>query len=128
MKTTQMIAAVALLAGTSLASAQDGITRSERVRHDLDGGREAVQVRVDFAPGAAFPNHTHPGEEIAYVLQGTVEYQFAGQKPVTLQAGDALFIPAGTVHTARNAGSGNASELATYIVQKGVPAVVLTKP
>ena len=62
-----------------------------------------LQARVDFAPGASFPRHTHPGEEIIYVLTGTLEYEVAG-KPVTLKAGDVLFVPAGTVHAARNVG------------------------
>jgi mannose-6-phosphate isomerase-like protein (cupin superfamily) len=66
-----------------------------------------------IAPGAAFPRHTHPGTEIAYALAGTMEYQLNDQPPVTLKAGDALFIAAGTIHSAKNVGAGNASELAT---------------
>jgi quercetin dioxygenase-like cupin family protein len=129
MKTIRIMAAAVLIAGTSVAFAQQsGIGRTEVMRHDLgDTGREAMQVRVDFAPGAAFPMHSHPGEEIAYVLEGTMEYQFEGKPPVRLKTGDALFIPAGTNHSAKNIGSGNASELATYLVQKGKPIVVLAK-
>jgi oxalate decarboxylase/phosphoglucose isomerase-like protein (cupin superfamily) len=67
------------------------------------------------------PRHTHPGEEIIYVLEGLLEYQVEGKPPVTLKAGDVLFIPAGTVHAAKNVGSGNAAELATYVVEKGKP-------
>ena len=84
-------------------------------------------MRVDFAPGVAFGKHSHPGEEIAYVLEGTLEYQLEGKPPVTLKAGEALFIPAGTIHAAKNVGSGNAAELATYIVEKGKPLVMLVK-
>ena len=132
MKTTiRKIATAVLIVSSGLAfhSAQAqqpaGIGRTEALRHDLgEHGREAIQVRVDFAPGAAFGKHAHPGVEIAYVLEGTVEYQFEGKPPVTLEAGNALFIPAGTVHSARNAGSGNAAELATYLVEKGKPLVV----
>jgi quercetin dioxygenase-like cupin family protein len=75
----------------------------------------------------SFPAHSHPGEEIAYVLQGVWEYEIEGKAPVTLKAGDALFIPAGTVHAAKNVGSGVGSELATYIVEKGKPLVVIAK-
>ena len=46
---------------------------------------------------------------------------------MTLSAGDVLFIPAGTIHAARNVGSDNGAELATYIVEKGKPLVVLAK-
>jgi quercetin dioxygenase-like cupin family protein len=97
-------------------------------RHDLSApGREAIQVRVDLAPGVAFGKHTHPGEEVIYVLEGTLEYQLEDKPPVTLKAGDVLFIPAGTVHSARNPGSVTGSELATYIVEKGKPLLTLVK-
>jgi quercetin dioxygenase-like cupin family protein len=131
MRTTGIIAAAALFVGSGLAlhlaqAQPSGIGRTEALRHDLgEPGREIIQVRVDFAPGAAFGMHTHPGEEIAYVLEGALEYQFEGKPPITLKAGDSLFIPAGTPHAARHVGSGNAAELATYLVEKGKPLVVL---
>jgi quercetin dioxygenase-like cupin family protein len=84
-------------------------------------------VRVDFAPGVAFPPHSHPGEEIAYVIEGELEYRLEDRPPVTLKAGEALFIPAGAVHAARNVGSVNAAELATYLVEKDKPLVALAK-
>ena len=77
--------------------------------------------------GLRFPKHSHPGEEIVYVIEGVLEYQLDGKPPVTLKAGEVLFIPAGTLHAAKNVGSGNAAELATYIVEKGKPLVVLGK-
>jgi quercetin dioxygenase-like cupin family protein len=115
--------------GLAPASArQDGIGRHEALRHDLDvAGREVVQVHVAFAPGAAFGMHTHPGIEVAYVLEGTLEYSFEGKPPATLKAGESLFIPAGTPHAAHNPGSTRASELATYLVEKGKPIVVLRR-
>jgi quercetin dioxygenase-like cupin family protein len=69
--------------------------------------------------------HTHPGEEVAFVLEGRLEYQFEGKPPIALRAGDSLFIPAGTPHAARNVSNVNATELATYLVEKGKPLVVL---
>ena len=133
MKTTRMIALAVLIAGTGLAlhvthAQQPGITRTDAVRHDLGvPGREVIQVRVDFEPRAAFGKHSHPGAEVAYVLEGMLEYQLEGEPPVTLEAGEALFIPAGTIHAARNVGPRKAAELATYIVEKGKPLVVLAK-
>ena len=123
---------VVLIAGSGLAlhmhAQQPGITRTDALRHDLGvPGREVIQVRVDFDSGVAFGRHSHPGAEVAYVLEGTLEYQLEGQPPVTLKAGEALFIPAGTIHAAKNVGSGNAAELATYIVEKGKPLLVLDK-
>ena len=133
MKTARIIALAALIVASGLALhaaqvQQPGIKRTDALRHDLGvPGREVVQVRVDFAPGVAFCKHSHPGEEIAYVLEGSLEYQLENKPPVTLKADDALFIPAGTIHSAKNAGSGNGAELATYIVEKGKPLVVLAK-
>jgi quercetin dioxygenase-like cupin family protein len=127
------MAAVALIVGSGLAlqvaqAQQPGIRRSELQRHDLSvAGREMVQVRVDFDPGAAFGRHHHPGEEIVNVLEGSLEYQVEGKAPVTLKAGDVLFIPARTIHAAKNVGRSNGSELATYIVEKGKPLVVLVE-
>ena len=131
--TIRTIALAALIAGTLFAptatQAQlSAIKRTDLQRHDLSApGREAIQVRVDLAPGVAFGKHTHPGEEVIYVLEGQLEYQIEDKPPVTLKAGDVLFIPAGTVHSARNPGSVTGSELATYIVEKGKPLLTLVK-
>jgi quercetin dioxygenase-like cupin family protein len=107
---------------------QPGVKRNDLQRHDLGlPGREVVQARVDFDPGVAFPKHRHPGEEIIYVLEGTLEYQVEDKPPVTLKAGDVLFIPAGAVHSAKNVGSGPGAELGTYVVEKGKPLVVVVE-
>jgi quercetin dioxygenase-like cupin family protein len=133
MKTMRMLAMAALIVGSGLAlqgaqAQQAGIRRTDLQRHDLSApGREAIQVRVDFDPGAAFGKHTHPGEEIIYVLEGSLEYEVEGKPPMTLKVGDVLFIPAGTIHAAKNVGSGIASELATYVVEKGKPLLTLIK-
>lgn len=119
--------AALIIPGGALAQ-QPEINRTVLQQHDLGvRGREVIQVRIDFAPGAAFGKHKHPGEEIIYVLEGLLEYEVEGKTPVTLKAGDVLFIPAGTIHAAKNVGSGNASELATYIVAKGKPLITLVK-
>jgi quercetin dioxygenase-like cupin family protein len=127
MRTTRILAAAAVIVAGALAThaapAQaPGIKRTDLSRNDLSvPGREAIQVLVGFAPGVIAPNHTHPGEEIVYVVEGVLEYALEGRPPVTLKAGDTLFIPAGTPHAVKNVGNGNAAELATYIVEKGKP-------
>jgi quercetin dioxygenase-like cupin family protein len=109
-------------------AAQAGTRRTDLVRRDLvTPGREVVQVRVDFEPGAVAGRHSHPGEEVAYVLEGTLEYRIDGQPPVTLRAGEVLFLPAGAIHGAKNVGKTRGSELATYIVEKGKPLLVPAK-
>jgi quercetin dioxygenase-like cupin family protein len=133
MKTARIFAVALLIIASGLAlrvvhSQQTAIKRTELQRHDLSTpGREVVQVRVDFPPGVGVPKHTHPGEEIVYVLEGTLEYDLEGQPPVTLKAGEVMFIPAGTVHTAKNVGSGNGSEVSAYIVEKGKPLTTMVQ-
>ena len=127
--TTPIIVVAVLLVASGLAlSQQQGIKRTDLQRHDLSvPGREVIQARVDFDRGAAFPKHWHPGEEIVYVLEGSLEYEVEGKPPVTLKAGDVLFIPARTIHAAKNVGSGNGAELATYVVEKGKPLLTVVK-
>jgi quercetin dioxygenase-like cupin family protein len=127
MKTTRIIAVAALViaAGAVLAQ-QPAVKRIDLQRHDLSvPGRETIQAIVEIAPGQLAPRHSHPGEEIIYVLEGTLEYTLDGKPPVTLKAGDVLFIPYGTIHSARNVGAGRGAELATYVVEKGKPLLTL---
>ncbi|CAI8899956.1 Cupin [Pseudomonas sp. IT-232MI5] len=105
---------------------QQGLSRTDLVKQDLGAAdREVIQARVDFEPGVTSPRHAHPGVEVAYVISGTFEYQLEGRAPVTLKAGDSLFIPEGVAHIARNVGQDKGSELATYIVKKGEPVLIL---
>ncbi|MGR9205106.1 cupin domain-containing protein [Rhizobium leguminosarum] len=114
MKMIQAIALAFVLGCAATAHAEQPLQRTDLIRNDIDvPGHEAIQVRVDFAPGVLAPDHSHPGEEIAFVIEGTLEYQLEGRQPVTLKAGQSLFIPSGVVHSAKNVGSGKASELAT---------------
>ena len=102
------------------------VKRTHLQQHDLSiPGREAIQVRIDFDAGSSFGKHTHPGEEIIYVIEGQLQYEVEGQQPVTLKAGEVLYIPAGVVHAAKNVGNTNGAELATYIVEKGKQLVVM---
>jgi quercetin dioxygenase-like cupin family protein len=103
-----------------------GIMRTDLQTHDLSvPGRQVIQNRVDISTDAPVFRHKHPGEEIIYVLEGTLEYSLDGQDPLTVSAGEALMVPARTVHSVRNVGTGNAAELATYVVEKDEPFLVL---
>jgi quercetin dioxygenase-like cupin family protein len=130
MKANRIAALTLIIASTlgldyTLAQAP-GINRTDLVRNDISiPGREVVQALVEIAPGVVAPNHSHPGEEVAYVVEGLLKYELEGRAPVTLKAGEALFIPSGTIHSAKNVGAGTAVELATYIVEKGKPLLVV---
>ena len=135
MKTTAIMASVLLLLFGVVAlyanrppPMLEGVSRKDLQRHDLDiPGREVVQTEVTLAPGVFAPRHWHPGEEIVYMLEGELEYIIDGQPPVTLKPGEVLFIPAGAVHSARNVGKGDGTELATYLLEKGKPSFVLAQ-
>jgi len=133
MKSARIFAVAVLIIASGLAlrvaeSQQTAIKRTELQRHDLSiPGLEVIQVRGDFPVGAAVPKHTHPGEELVFVLEGTLEFQIEGQPPVTVKAGEVFFVPAGTVHTAKNVGSGNSAALSTYIVEKGKPLLTMVQ-
>jgi len=110
-----------VLAGT-LAAQAPAFKRTVLQQSDISvPGREVVSAVAEFEPRATPGPHTHFGEEIGYVLEGTFLIEQAGKAPVTLQAGGSFLIPAGTVHNATNTGTGKARILATYIVEKGKP-------
>ena len=122
----KLLAFTLMVGGAVASSAQvprpSGTTRTDLQRYDLSiPGREVLQARVDFAPGSSFPRHRHPGEEIIYVIEGTLEYELPGKGWVMLKKGDVLFVPDGGVHAARNLGTTPAAELATYVLEKGKP-------
>ena len=122
-----MLIVISALTLDAVDAQQAGTKRTDLQRHDLSAqGREVIQVRVDFDPGYLAPKHTHPGEEIIYVIEGVLEYDIGGTLS-RVKAGDVLFVPAGTIHTARNVGNGNGAELATYIVEKGKPLLTIVR-
>ncbi|KJV34834.1 cupin domain-containing protein [Luteibacter yeojuensis] len=98
--------------------------RTQLSRHDLSiPGYEEIQMRVGLKPGEVAARHRHPGEEIIYVTAGTIRYDLDGQPAQTLHAGNVLFVPTGTIHSATNVGTTDAAEIGTYIVPKGKPLV-----
>ena len=121
--TALIVLGVLTLRGTQ---AQQGVKRTDLQQHDLSiPGRMVIQNRVEIGPEAPVVRHKHPGEEIIYVLEGSLEYDIDGQEPMTFNAGDALLVPPDTIHSVRNVGTGNAAELATYVVEKDKPFLVL---
>jgi quercetin dioxygenase-like cupin family protein len=101
-----------------------GIHRTNLQRGALSvPGHEFVQVRIDLDPGAFAPLHKHPGEEVIYVIEGMLEYTVGDNPPRTYKPGEVLIVPPGTLHSARNVGTTNGAELATYIVEIGKPLI-----
>jgi len=110
-----------VLAGAVFAQ-KPGITRTVINRKDISmPGREAVIAKVELAPGTAAGRHTHPGEEISYILEGEGEILVEGQPVQKVKAGDSFIIPAGAIHDARNTGTVPMRLVGIYLVDKSKP-------
>ena len=112
----------ALGAAGALMAQASGLTRTLVGRADVSvPGREAVIARVEVAPGAKAGRHTHPGDEISYVLEGEATLLVDGQAPRIVKAGESFVIPSGVVHDAHNDGSVPIKLIGVYVVEKGKP-------
>lgn len=92
-------------------------------RHDQSGvpGKEIVIGTAALPPGSVIGYHTHPGDEVGYVLKGRLIWKTQGQPDRTLKAGDSFFNPRGAVHSVAAAPGSSAMAVSTWIVDKGVP-------
>src|SRR3989442_6997621 len=99
-----------------------GIKRTVVHKADVSvPGREAVIARVQLAPDARAGRHTHPGDEISYVLEGEGEILIEGQPPLKIKAGDGFVVPGGARHDAHNTGTAPLKLVAVYVLEKGKP-------
>jgi quercetin dioxygenase-like cupin family protein len=114
---------IAALAGAVIGvGAQGGFSRVVLQDQPLSvAGRHAVSARADFAPGATAGRHTHPGEEIGYILEGTVQLSVEGRATATLRQGDVFYIPSGVPHDGHNPGSVKAAILSTFFAEQDKP-------
>ena len=71
--------------------------------------------------------HTHPGEEVGFIVAGTVEMMIRGQETLTLHAGDGFLIPPRTPHNALDVGPEPGRMLSTYIVEVGQPLATFVR-
>jgi quercetin dioxygenase-like cupin family protein len=88
-------------------------------------GREIVQVLTEIPCGVESGWHIHPGEEVGYILAGTVQMMIQGKPTLTLHAGDPFLMPPRTPHNALDIGPGTGQMLSTYIVKGDQPLVTL---
>jgi len=122
MKAIAAGAAVVVLIAASAALAQAGFSRVVLQDHPLSvPGKHTVTARAEFAPGASAGMHTHPGEEMGYALEGSIELTVAGRPDVILKPGDVFFIPAGVAHNGRNPGAIKAALLSVFVAEQGKP-------
>jgi len=106
----------------ALAAQTPAIQRTVVTRKDVSvPGREAVVARVEIVPGGFAGKHTHPGDEISYIMEGEGEVLMEGQPALKVKAGDGFVVPAGVKHDAHNTGSGTLKLVGVYAVEKGKP-------
>jgi quercetin dioxygenase-like cupin family protein len=120
MKAMKLVLMVAV--GVLLLAQNPGVQRTVVQRKDISvPGREAVIAHVEIAPGASVGRHTHPGEEISYVMEGEGEVLIQGQPALKIKAGDGFVVPNGAIHDAHNTGTQPLKLAAVYVVEKGKP-------
>ena len=90
-------------------------------------GREIVQVLTEIPVGVESGWHIHPGEEVGYIVAGTVEMRIEGRPTLTLAAGDPFLIPPRVPHNALDLGPDTGRMLSTYIVETGEPLATFTQ-
>src|SRR5580698_7311602 len=105
MNASRKSAVLGFMAVAVLVAQNPGVKRTIVKTEDVSGGHQAVIASVTIAPGATAGRHTHPGEEIAYVIEGEGEVLIEGQPPLHIKAGDGFVIPAGAIHDAHNTGA-----------------------
>ena len=105
--------------------AKEPITRTLLLKSDVTGieGKETLMLVVEFAPGAVGGKHFHPGDELVYMLEGSITLEVEGKPPATFKAGDTFHIPSKVVHAGKNASTtAGAKALVVGLFEKGQPA------
>ena len=136
MKRTVMMIAVTLVVGIAvgmvtskvLMAQQAPVTRTTLQQKDIEGapGKEVIMYIADVIPGGMSGRHSHPGPEVAYVLEGSLVVEPEGKPALTLKKGESFHNPAKAVHNAKNGSTTQpAKVLVVLIGEKGAP---LTTP
>lgn len=118
---------LAVVAAGALFAQNPGIKRTIVKTQDVSGGHQAIIASVTIAPGASAGRHTHPGEEISYVIEGEADILIEGQPALHVKSGDGFVIPAGAIHDAHNTGSAPVKLAAVYYIEKGKPLATPAK-
>ncbi len=118
------LCSVVVLMGASVAFGQ--IKRTVLQQTDVSiPGKEVITAKAEIPAGGSAGAHTHPGDEISYVVEGNLELIIDGASKV-YKAGEAFHVPAGKVHDAKASG-GPAVVIANYVIEKGKPATTPVK-
>ena len=114
--------ALVFAAAGALFSQNPGLKRTVVHKADVSvPGREAVIARIELAPQASAGRHTHPGDEISYVVEGEGEILVEGRPPLKVKVGEGFVVPGSAKHDAHNTGVVPLKMVGVYVVEKGKP-------
>lgn len=122
--------ALGMIGTQALNAEQAAMKRTVLIKTDLSGieGKEAVLALVEFMPGAATDPHYHPGEELAYLLEGTVSMEMKGKPAITVKPGDTFHLPPRQVHRVKNFSVTTPAKALTFTIsEQGQPATIIEK-
>lgn len=114
-------------AGSRDADELRGRLKRTEIQHASSSipGRDIVQVLTEIPVNVSSGWHHHPGEEVGYIVAGTVQMEREDRTTQILNAGDGFLIPPGVPHNATDLGPNTGRMLSTYIVEKGQPIATL---
>jgi quercetin dioxygenase-like cupin family protein len=99
-------------------------TELQRARASVPG-QLIVQTLFEIPQGLASGRHSHPGEEVGYLIRGDVDMEFDDRPTLTLHSGDPFLIPPGVIHNARNISDVTTKMLSTYFIDEAQPLVTM---
>jgi len=116
-----MLIAASIFAPVAFAQQPEPIKRTLLQKGDFPGERMVTQLMlIEVIPNGLVARHTHPGGEVGYVLEGTIEFTIGEQPPKVFKQGDTYMIPVSTPHVAK-AGPVGVKLMGTFVVEKDKP-------
>jgi len=114
---------IAVPAGLQAQEPPENIVITPYVTSPLEGDpSRVVRLTTVLVPaGGATPFHRHPGDQWEMVQEGEITYTVKGGEPKVLKAGDAIYIPRGTVHRNQNLSGQPVRTVELMIVDKDKP-------
>jgi quercetin dioxygenase-like cupin family protein len=139
MKRPMLVVAVSLVAGIIVGFAadrllhaqQEQIRRTTMLQTTLEGvpDKTAEVFLIEIAPGAATGRHSHPGSELAYILEGSAAVEAGGNKtPITQHRGSLVYLTPNMMHDVSNPSKTETMKAIVFaLYDKGKPATVPAK-
>ena len=122
--------AMGLIVSHFLNAQQPPLKSTILQKMDLTGieGKEGVMVLAEIVPGGVTGKTYHPGDEFAYILEGSYVLEIEGKPPVTYKPGETYHVPPKQVHIARNLSTTAPVKVLVFLIaNKGQPPSVPVK-